>query len=100
MVAYPESRRDFHHQYPFCTSSLRCPNTLAGIVASELPFSVLRQILRFLRGADADYTFAAVALTIGIAVGVLHVLAAGGLIAWTGATFNRIVGRAPQRDPL
>jgi hypothetical protein len=42
--------------------------TLAGIVASELPFPVIRQILRFLRGADADYVFAAVALTIGLAV--------------------------------
>lgn len=42
--------------------------TLAGIVASELPFPVIRQILRVLRGAGADYTFAAVALTIGLAV--------------------------------
>lgn len=42
--------------------------TIAGIVASELPFPVIRQILRVLRGADADYTFAAVALTLGLAV--------------------------------
>lgn len=42
--------------------------TLAGIVVSELPFPVIREILRVLRGADANYTFAAVALTLGLAV--------------------------------
>lgn len=42
--------------------------TLAGIVASELPFPVIRQILRVLGGAGADDTFAAIALTIGLAV--------------------------------
>jgi hypothetical protein len=42
--------------------------TLAGIVASELSFPVIRQLLRVLRGADADYTFAAIALTGGLAV--------------------------------
>lgn len=42
--------------------------TLGGIVASELPFPVIRQILHVLRGADGDYAFAAIALTLGIAV--------------------------------
>jgi ABC-type transport system involved in multi-copper enzyme maturation permease subunit len=39
-------------------------------------------------------------LTVAIIVGCLHILAAAGLLAWTAARFNAIVGRAPQRERL